>query len=105
MGAPHKRERLWIIAYPNGLRRTCLEEGKEIVGSGINIEVPTSWKDIPFDISLPVDEYDAEPVSGVLRVDDGLAEELDRIKLCGNGVCPQQSAPAWQRIKDLAECK
>lgn len=40
--------------------------------------------------------------SEILRVPDGLEFGMDRHRLCGNGVVPQQSAAAWEEIKRLA---
>ncbi len=45
--------------------------------------------------------WETEP--GMGRVVDGLAYRVDRLRLTGNGVVPQQAAVAWQKIKDLAE--
>ena len=103
VGAPHKRERFWLVAYPHGVGRDGLEENKKKISPRINTKGSSPWCNIPFDISLPMVEHDADPVPGILRMDDGLAESVDGIRLCGNGVVPEQSTPAWQKIKDLAQ--
>ena len=36
------------------------------------------------------------------RISDGVAFSSHRLRLCGNGVVPQQAAVAWQKIKYLA---
>jgi len=53
----------------------------------------------------PGDERDprwwaTEPNVG--RVAHGVAFRVDRLRLCGNGVVPLQSAPAWRLIKELS---
>lgn len=101
VGAPHKRERVWIVAYPNGLGRVGMGKDEKDFCSGIIAESSQTWRDVPFDISLPVAEKDADAVPGVLRMDDGLAEELDRIRLTGNGVVSWCSVPGWRKIKHL----
>ncbi len=35
------------------------------------------------------------PEPAIRRVDDGVANRVDRLRLCGNGVVPQQAARAW----------
>jgi hypothetical protein len=102
VGAPHKRERVWIVAYPHGIGWDGLEKNKENFCSGILAKSSPAWGNVPFDISLPMDEYEAEPVPGVLRMDDGVEEAMDGVRLCGNGVVPQQSVPAWEKIKQMA---
>jgi hypothetical protein len=47
--------------------------------------------------------WETEP--GMGRVVDGLAHRVDRLRCTGNGVVPQQAAPAWQRLKDIAEAQ
>lgn len=46
------------------------------------------------------DWWTVEPNVG--RVAHGVAARVDRLRCCGNGVVPFQSAKAWQKIKDLA---
>ena len=45
--------------------------------------------------------WETEP--GMGRVVDGLAYRVDRLRLTGNGVVPQQAAVSWARIKEIAE--
>lgn len=42
------------------------------------------------------------PESNICRVAHGVAFRVDRLRCTGNGVVPQQSAAAWQKIKDWA---
>jgi DNA (cytosine-5)-methyltransferase 1 len=102
VGAPHKRERVWLIAYPHGFGRDGVDKDEKNICARVIAESSKTWGNVPHDISLPMDEYEADPVPGVLRMDDGMAEAMDGVRLCGNGVVPQQSATAWQTIKDLA---
>jgi DNA (cytosine-5)-methyltransferase 1 len=69
-GAPHRRDRLWIVAYPAGLR------------DGLPpLEISTGW-----DQSQHRAWWDTEP--GVGRVVDGLFAEPHRLAQLGNAVCP-----------------
>lgn len=74
VGAPHKRERLWIIANRDGLR---VERARaKLETAGIN---KRPWCDWP----------GTQP--GAMRVDDGVSAEVhrNRIKQLGNSVIPQ----------------
>ena len=74
VGAPHKRERIWIIAYRNSLR---------MEGTGAKLEAAgfdkCPWRDWP----------GTQPRA--MRMDDGVPAEIhrSRIAACGNAVVPQ----------------
>ncbi len=88
VGAPHKRERLWIVAYTDGMRelqpqrrkpnereRTC--HGRETVF--------TDW-------------WDAEPDLG--RMAYGVAHRVDRLKAIGNKQVPAVVRLAWHTLTE-----
>ncbi len=97
-GAPHKRERLWMLAYShksgcNGKAIPVWEEQKE------NIDIARSgfergcvsyggWRRDPAD--------DAE--SGLGRMVNGVAYRVDRIKAIGNGQVSCVAATAWNLL-------
>lgn len=69
-GAPHRRDRLWIVAYPTGKR------------DGLPpLEISTGW-----DQSQHRAWWDAEPALG--RVADGLSARPHRLRQLGNAVVP-----------------
>jgi DNA (cytosine-5)-methyltransferase 1 len=76
LGAPHRRERVWIIAYPNKVGRGDapfrLPSLRQFVGG----TAETAW--------LPVS---AEPV--LFGVDDGVSDGLGQRAAYGNTVVPQ----------------
>lgn len=86
-GAPHERERVWILAHAKGIGHGKGREAEYVLeaNGGQNGQVlpeltsPTWWK--------------AEP--GVDRVVDGLADRVDRAKAIGNGQVPQVMAMAF----------
>lgn len=90
LGASHRRERIWIVAYPNQIMRGQLVKGIEVTAatefaSGLgegSIHRPRC-------LSLPVGRAYINPSSDVLRNDDGIPLALDRIGACGNAVVPQ----------------
>jgi DNA (cytosine-5)-methyltransferase 1 len=87
VGAPHKRDRAWIVANTNssdGHGRGCaLQMGRER-GEG---EVEKNG----FKTGI---KWSTEPAVG--RVAHGVAHRLDRLKALGNGQVPAVAALAWQ---------
>ena len=84
LGADHIRERYWLLAYTDNdgelLRQVNAEtRGMQELGEGV-------WKDYPES----------------LRMDDGVAARVDRLKAIGNGQVPLCAATAWNILsKDL----
>lgn len=83
VGAPHRRDRVWIIAYPSGeglegrsQARDSGEEGAQSQHQLITRCDRTSWRG-----------WEAEPA--VRRVVNGLSHRSHRIKGLGNAVVPQ----------------
>lgn len=83
-GAPHRRDRVWIVAYANGGRELqpqgCISNERERIGNG-------SW-------------WTPEP--SIRRVDDGTPRRLDRIGRLGNAVVPQVVEWIGRRIMECA---
>lgn len=83
-GAPHTRERVWILAYPKGIR--C--EGNEIFSP--NCE---SFRERVYAQSIRSgglqkwQGWALEP--GVCRVADGIPSRTHRLRAIGNAVVPQ----------------
>jgi DNA (cytosine-5)-methyltransferase 1 len=95
VGAPHIRDRLWLVAYPNGDHKSDLAEHAEargraeaLVHSGggryraSQAPVFTGW-----DASQLSSWWSAEPAVG--RVADGLPGVVDELAALGNAVVPQ----------------
>ncbi len=122
LGAPHKRDRCWIVANAHGERRdqgglplqekpafsklgigTSImanpggEHGERFISSGAHEKV---WSGSIQRPSGPrsdgVRRWPAEPRVG--RVVDGLAHRMDRIKALGNGQVPRVAATAYREL-------
>lgn len=107
VGAPHKRDRVFIIAHTLCERRESVDKGKKE-------EYPSEFNSI-----LRCDEEKATlqkivllhslswnvPItdSGLVRNDDGLSEGVDRLKCLGNAVVPQQAYPIFRAIADYEQ--
>ena len=88
VGLPHGRDRVWILAYPNGKRWGRMVKGEQIKSKRINREGNQSgWADtlrILPDVARLFSNTDGR----VERNDYGLSEGMDRLKGCGNSVVP-----------------
>lgn len=94
-GAPHKRERVFLLAYPAGKRRNILHDKKNVIlqGNGISNFVQSGYRwerkngghspeYVGWDVTPPVrGSYDGIPAE--------LDEPKHRLKSLGNAVVPQ----------------
>jgi DNA (cytosine-5)-methyltransferase 1 len=79
VGAEHARDRLWIIAYPKGLRVEGLwPEGLEVSRALAKSFLPVRDRD---------GQWEVEP--DLRRAADGSARWVDRLRCVGNAVVPQ----------------
>jgi len=81
-GAPHRRDRIFIIAYPNGtyVERGCLSgriHKKHPNPDGCSDTV--RWENSQFRVSKP----------GMDRVVNGVPNQMDRLKSLGNSIVPK----------------
>jgi len=131
VGAPHLRERLWIVAdadshgcvrpdlllQPGHQRQRCrvaARRGKTPADASSNgLEGPLHMGD-----GAPPNGHDARralaggavpsgwqgdhPEPGILGMDDGLADWRNRIKALGNGQVPRVAATAWRILSERA---
>jgi DNA (cytosine-5)-methyltransferase 1 len=76
VGAPHARPRIFVVGHAHGGRKPTRALDGEVA-------------------LLPRDAGGVRggwlPFAGPIRVDDGLPPRLDRLKMCGNAVVPQQA--------------
>ncbi|UVM25647.1 DNA cytosine methyltransferase [Pseudomonas sp. B21-021] len=106
LGAPHQRDRIWLIAEDTRqtVANTGGEHGKGILPS--RIDSPLRGR--PLDRS-PGSRRDgtgwwsSEP--GMGRVADGVAHRVDRLKDIGNGQVPVVAATAFEIITPLKMCE
>lgn len=94
-GAPHRRERLYLVAYPE--RVGCQEGPRVFAGEPrADLPQPATWRGVPdrnADGALRL-----VPPSDVQRVADGVPDELDRLRAVGNALVPQIAEWIGRRI-------
>ena len=87
-GAPHKRDRIWLLAYANS------EHGQRFIAEVSDAKMWTGSNKRPAgSCGNGFRRWPSE--SGMGRVVDGLAQRVDRIKALGNGQVPRVVARAF----------
>lgn len=83
LGADHIRERYWLLAYTDNESKLFLS--KYAKAQRMSEFCNSVW----------------ETYTGKLRVSDGLAYRMDRLKALGNGQVPIVAASAWYTLSSL----
>ena len=95
--APHRRDRVAIVANNPGVRILGLRSIRNKVCKS-PIDETLSDRNVDYKISDKA-RWDREPDVG--RVVHGVSNRVDRLKCLGNAVVPQQFYPVFQAIADL----
>jgi DNA (cytosine-5)-methyltransferase 1 len=122
VGANHKRDRMWVLAYPSGygpriVRLSLSGQAwqhpqtfqSEIVRQGYREGLPERLDSIRSNLAdiglayksrvdFPRGWWKTEPNVG--RVDHGVAKRLDRLKATGNGQVPLVAATAFRLLSE-----
>ena len=104
LGAPHHRERVFIVAYPHGLRSDgkprVLAPLKRIMGEHQQSVRVSDWLGIRIDRARKASARETYGGCVLRRVDDGAPGRLDRSG--GVGLLPRETVPVWtHRLKAL----
>jgi len=96
VGANHKRDRIWIVGQRQMVNSRCKHGEKRLSEPQFFTNSKTSNYCERFSkISL----WDKKIESTVVRMVDGLATRVDRLKAIGNGQVPLVAATAWNILK------
>ena len=86
LGAPHRRERVWIIAYPNSERLEAQPAEAVLFDAAGNSRLPRRLSEM----DSPKIWLEPRPIGAIpLALGDGLPEWLGDVKGAGNAVVPQ----------------
>ncbi len=108
VGAPHERDRIWIVAHSEangcGSRRTWRPV------AGCQGELEPALQELAYADSEPQERPAIArsernpwlPEPDVGRVANGVADRVDRLKAIGNGQVPRVAATAWRILIDAA---
>ena len=117
VGAPHRRDRIWIVAYSSSRRFKSLHnrnsESNDVISSSINVSNSNSeglqgQRKITGRISKELQNtsysrwWQTEPDVG--RVANGIPGRVDRLKQLGNAVVPQIPQLLGMAIMEREKC-
>lgn len=90
INSPHHRDRCWIVAYPYKDECVIERESKSWrIAQQLNREI----------IRASSSRWPTEP--NILRMVDGIPNQLDRLGACGNAIVPQVAMVIMQAIKEV----
>ena len=93
---PHKRERIWILAHAAKKRADWVGANQSEKSEEKCFERAREWPPIPVDLHPFIQPINPEAGCGIERMDDGLAEGMDRLERTGNGQVSSVAALAFQ---------
>lgn len=103
-GAPHRRERIWIVANAQSAPWQGTPSGQNCRGSKDRGNVSREWNDAGrvfgsdyLDFISPTTAKRFSQ-SGICLVDNGVAHGVDRLRCLGNGQVPAVVRLAWETL-------
>ena len=111
VAAPHKRDRIWIVAHSHGERGRSRNAKRKNAGyawepsrhSRHDSKGLESWitesnlgRGLPDEMAGRLDINGTAAQGGISRVGKGIPHRVDRLKCIGNGQVPQCAALAWE---------
>lgn len=108
VGAPHKRERVFLVAYADSERRFCLHEDQQIRRAKLCMAAASPerarenvWTYEEIGRVFGILGNTPAPNRRFARDDNGLSKGVDRLRCLGNAVVPQQVYPIFKAIAEI----
>ncbi len=106
IGAPHQRQRTFIVANANSKRWISMDKSIEErcirkFTQGTKVQTGKALWNNASDVLSSGARVLTNSSSRVQRNDDGLSEGMDRLKALGNAVVPQQVLPIFKAIVEI----
>jgi DNA (cytosine-5)-methyltransferase 1 len=104
LGAPHRRDRIWMLATNSNVERWNAEINQEALRNYFRGSLQNPWKEIADSRNgnvkrLLLDCFQQASSSGFIGMDDGLPSELDEyFSAIGNGQVPAVVRAAWELL-------
>ena len=105
--APHRRERIWLVAYTSSVGHDGgSNKWDSVHRKKIYQNKQKNWDRVwsEADKCVSFDDWKSF-ASNFLGMDDGMASKLDRLKAIGNGQVPLCAATAWNILKGRIDAK
>jgi DNA (cytosine-5)-methyltransferase 1 len=97
--APHRRDRVWIVANAKSKRPSEVDEGQQERRTNEYTQGFDAFWRLCASLPMVMEPDFTKPSSGVRRNDDGLPEGMDRLKALGNAIVPQVAMQIMSAIR------
>ena len=102
IGAPHARERIWILGYHPDRLHADRKRGSGIQGiqhcEWFNSKDSKNWRDRVGELGAVDDSHRVDSYANAWRVFSGMADWVDRLATIGNGQVPAVVQLAWNHL-------
>lgn len=101
VGAPHRRERLWVLAYSKGIAGPSKASDADCRSTRNRADVSRGWNNARSLFGKDYLDYQSPDTTGragkspFCLVVDGVAGQVDQLRAIGNGQVPQVAAAAF----------
>ena len=99
LGAPHRRNRFWLLTTDTNQEHLANHHGQGQLQQSRAQQESLRWSGYGSEQSRRRVWWAAEPSVG--RVADGVAHRMDRLKCLGNGQVPAVAARAWTLLAEM----
>lgn len=103
LGCPQSRDRVWLVAYPEGQRRGAVHEEPSLLRKAIEDRSRSACGGRVVHATDP--ERILRPaIPGMVRVADGFPDRIHRIRGLGNAVTPEFPEAIGRQIMRIERC-